>query len=155
MSGKPYILGGRYKVNRILAFIFLVSIMAFKPAYSNFSNKKLIKVSYLKNIFGQIHLNPSRYSTSLTTISCGHPVKVFEVEELSGESRVLFNDIWLYVKVGGYEGYINKNFLSNSKPLCFQDSYPKFFDQFDLDLTELYYWGRLYDQYIQGKSKVN
>lgn len=115
----------------------------------------MIKISYLKNIFGQIHLNPSRYSTSLTSLSCGHPIKIYEVVENSGKLRVIFNENWHYVKVGGYEGYINKNFLSNKKPHCFQDSYIKFFDQFDLDLTELYYWGRLYDQYIQGKSKVN
>ena len=29
-----------------------------------------------------------------------------------------------------------------------------FFDGLNLDINDLYYWARLYDQYVQGKSKV-
>jgi hypothetical protein len=30
----------------------------------------------------------------------------------------------------------------------------KFVEQFKLELTDKYNWGRLYDQYVLGKSKV-
>jgi len=47
-----------------------------------------------------------------------------------------------------------KDYLSAKRPTCFQGKYPKFFDALNLDLAELYYWGRLYDHYIQGETRV-
>ncbi|MCK5073467.1 MAG: SH3 domain-containing protein [Bacteriovoracaceae bacterium] len=108
------------------------------------TKNKIVGIEYFKFMFGHIHLNPLRYSESLTAISCGHPVKIYNKQK--GD--------WKFVKVGPYKGYIHKKALSAKKPLCFQDRYPKFFDLFELDPSEQYYWGRLFDQYVRGKSKL-
>jgi hypothetical protein len=116
--------------------------------------KEILRVAYFNPIFGHVHRNPSRYSSSLTTISCGHPIKVLKLVPAKGRPVTVFNKVWHFVKVGPYEGYIDGKYLNEKKPNCFQDRYPKYFDALELDLTELYYWGRLYDQYVFGKSRV-
>ncbi len=110
-------------------------------------------IQYFRQIFGVVHQNPSRYSAALTTISCGHPIKILHLIDAKGKEFVP-NDNWIFAKVGAYEGFVMKEYLNKQKANCFQDRYPKFFDSFDMDLSELYYWGRLYDQYVTGKSKV-
>ena len=45
-------------------------------------------------------------------------------------------------------------FLLDKKSECFDEEYSKFFDGLNLDINDLYFWARLNDQYIQGKSKV-
>jgi hypothetical protein len=107
------------------------------------------RVLYFSKLFGHIHKNPSRYSQSLSTIGCGHPTKVIGNTEVSS-SGVSF----LKVKVGPYVGYISKIYLRSKKPQCFADDYPRFFDNLNLSLTDMYYWGKLYDQYITGRSRV-
>jgi len=141
-------------MNKVIAFFFFFLLLA--PSQNSWAKAKkdMIRLSYFRPIFGHVHRNPSKYSSSLTTISCGHPVKVYKLTPKKGRAVTLFNKIWHYVKVGPYEGYIDKKYLASSKPDCFQDRYPKFFDSLELDLTELYYWGRLYDQYVFGKSRV-
>ena len=111
------------------------------------------EIYYLNQIFGIVHQNPSRYSAALTTISCGHPLKVRRLLDAKGK-EVAANEDWFFVKVGAYEGHILKEYASKQKPDCFQDHFPKFFDSFELEVTDLYYWGRLNDQYVTGKSKV-
>ncbi len=106
----------------------------------------LSSVRYYNNIFGNVVRNASNYSASLTTISCGHPVKTVQTKKTQAR--------WTYVKVGAYRGYLPTRFLAQKKPSCFQDKYPRFFAKFELDLAEYYYWGKLYNQYVQGKSKV-
>lgn len=118
------------------------------------AKKEILRVAYFRPIFGHVHRNPSRYSSSLTTISCGHPIKVLKLVPKKGRPVTVFNKVWHFVKVGPYEGYIDGKYLKEKKTNCFQDRYPKFFDSLELDLTELYYWGRLYDQYVFGKSRV-
>lgn len=118
------------------------------------TNLKLLKISYLKNIFGHIHQNASRSSTSLTTLSCGHPIKVYEVTNKAGKKFTVFGSGFFYVSAGNYYGYMQSHFLVDKKPNCFQKKFPKFFDELSLEITDLYYWGRLYDQYSQGKSTV-
>ncbi|HAZ12053.1 MAG: hypothetical protein A2X86_06625 [Bdellovibrionales bacterium GWA2_49_15] len=116
--------------------------------------KSVIGVFYLKPMFAHLHQNASRYSSSLTTLACGHAIKVLQSTKENTPPEVVFNGSWNLVSVGPYEGYIRSEFLSPTKVECFQDKYTKFFDIFELDLAELYYWGRLYDLYSQGKSKV-
>ena len=118
------------------------------------SKKEILRIAYFKPIFGHVHRNASPYSSSLTTISCGHPIKVYKIIPKSGRPVTVFNKKFHFVKVGPYEGYVSIDYLSEKKVDCFQDRYPKFFDELDMDLTELYYWGRLYDQFIFGKSRV-
>lgn len=128
-------------------YIFLLfSLLSFAETTS--TDEKVVGVFYMKPLFGHVHQTSVRTSPSLTTIQCAHPVKVLE------SSKVSVSAEWAYVQVADYRGFILKDYLSERKPDCFQGKYPKFFDTLNLDLQELYYWGRLYDQYIQGESRV-
>ncbi len=137
-------------------YILAFGITAFnlEAAPAGFK-KRLLHVAYYKNIFGHIHKNPSRYSQSLSTIECGHPVKIYVLVNLQNKSKQeLFEGRFHYVKVGPYEGYIDKSYLTLKRGDCFQDRFPRFFDHLELELTDMYYWGKLYDQYVYGKSRV-
>jgi hypothetical protein len=112
-------------------------------------DERVVGVFYLKPIFSHVHQSASNTSSSLTTIQCAHPVKVIE------SSKVSVGPEWAYVEVAEFKGFIQKEFLSEKKTECFQGKYPKFFDSLNLDLSELYYWGRLYDRYIQGETRLN
>lgn len=128
-------------------YLFLLfSLLSFAETTS--TDEKVVGVFYMKPLFGHVHQTSVRTSPSLTTIQCAHPVKVIE------SSKVSISAEWAYVQVADYRGFILKDYLSEKKPDCFQGKYPKFFDTLNLDLQELYYWGRLYDQYIQGESRV-
>ena len=143
----------------VKTFLFALSLFFSFSGYADFAgmNKRLLRVSYYNNLFGHVKKNPSRYSQSQSAITCGHPVKIYKVSPKkgsSGVSQTVFNDSFYYVKVGPYWGYINKRYLSKKKPNCFQDEYPRFFDKLDLKIEDYFYWGKLYDQFIYGKSRV-
>ncbi len=130
-----------------MQYLFLLfSLLSFAETTS--TDEKVVGVFYMKPLFGHVHQTSVGTSPSLTTIQCAHPVKVLE------SSKVSVSAEWAYVQVADYRGFILKDYLSERKPDCFQGKYPKFFDTLNLDLQELYYWGRLYDQYIQGESRV-
>lgn len=113
------------------------------------AKESAVRVAYYNHLFGHIHKNPSRYSMSLSTISCGHPIKILGVK-----GKIIEREGYYKVHVGPYKGYISKQYLNRKKPNCFQDRYPRFFDNLDLSLTDMYYWGKLYDQYVNGRSTV-
>ncbi len=108
---------------------------------------------YFKQMFGIVHKTPSRYSNALTTISCGHPLRTLILKDAKGKEFLPHED-WTLVKVGAYEGFVMRDYLTTTKGECFQDRFPKFFDSFDFEVSDLYYWGRLNDQALYGKSKV-
>lgn len=135
-----------HKLNGYLS-IALIAVLFCSNSIWATEVSKHIGIFYYKNIFGHIHLNPTKDSVSLTTIACGHPLNVTDTFKSSGVD-------WFIVNIDKKKGYVLKEFVSNQKPLCFQEKYPKFFNSLNLDLTELYYWGRLYDQYVRGKSRV-
>lgn len=146
---------------RLCFFLLLFSLSSWaqeeaktiKPVDKGNLKKVMGEVNYFRQIFGVVHQNPSHYSAALTTISCNHPLKLIRLVDASGK-ELRGNEDWVFVKVGAYEGYLANQNVSKQRVECFQDRYPKFFDSFDADLSELYYWGRLYDQYVSGKSKV-
>lgn len=127
-------------------WILLLPTLLF--AESTSTDEKVVGMFYLKPMLGHVHQSSARTSASLTTIQCGHPVKVIE------SSKVSVGPEWAYVQVADYRGFILKDYLSTNRPECFQGKYPKFFDALNLDLSELYYWGRLYDHYIQVETRV-
>lgn len=131
-----------------MAFLLLLLTSILSFADSTSTDEKVIGVFYMKPLFGHVHQSSVRTSASLTTIQCAHPVKVIE------SSKVSVSREWSYVQVADYRGFILKQYLSEKKPDCIQGKYPKFFDKLNLDLSELYYWGRLYDQYVQGETRV-
>ncbi len=113
------------------------------------TDERVVGIFYFTPLFGHVHQSSVRTSASLTTIQCAHPVKVVE------SSKVSVGPEWAYVYVADYKGFILKEFLAEKRPDCFQGKYPKFFDALNLDLAELYYWGRLYDQFIQGETRIH
>lgn len=144
----------------ILFILIMVTLiphlgMATEVVDPNAMKKSLIGIKYFSQLMGNVHQNPSRYSQVLTTISCNHPLKVMKETSKDGKTFVLFGeDKWNLVTVGPYEGYVMSDYLSDKKNECFEEEYSKFFDGLNLDINDLYYWARLYDQYAQGKSKV-
>jgi hypothetical protein len=126
--------------------LILSSLLSFAETVS--SDEQVVGVFYMTPVFGHVHQSSVRTSPSLTTIQCAHPVKVIE------SSKVSVSQEWAYVEVADYRGFILKQYLSEKKPECLQGKYPKFFDGINMDLSELYYWGRLYDHYLQGETRV-
>ena len=139
----------------LFCLFFLQTATAGEPAAAAMK-KSMIGVRYFSKPMGNVHQNPSRYSLVLTTISCNHPVKVMKETSADGKEFVLYaEDKWNLVMVGPYEGYVMAEYLSEKKNECFEEEYSKFFDGLNLGVNELYYWARLYDQYVQGKSQVH
>lgn len=135
--------------------LFTQTTLAGTTVASSAMKKTLISVKYFNEMMGNVHQNASRFSQVMTTISCNYPVKVMKETSADGKDFVLHGDNnWNLVNVGPYEGYIMSAYLSDKKNECFEEEYSKFFDGLELDITDLYYWARLYDQYTQGKSKV-
>ncbi|MDH4469012.1 MAG: hypothetical protein QE271_13215 [Bacteriovoracaceae bacterium] len=103
-------------------------------------------VRYFAHTFGHVHKTPFAYADSKTTIQCGQAIKVFS------KSPSPVKD-WSYVKVGEELGHIQTSYLLKEKPnFCFQQKYPIFFQSLNLDLSDLYYWGRIYDHAIEFTS---
>lgn len=122
---------------------------------SSAGTRSVIGVKYFSQMMGNVHQNASRYSQVLTTISCNYPVKILKEVSKDGKETVLYDqNRWHLVSVGPYEGFLMADYLSDKKNTCFEEEYSKFFDGLNLDINDLYYWARLYDQYIQGKSRV-
>jgi hypothetical protein len=127
--------------------LLLFNLLSFAETTS--TDEKVVGVFYMTPLFGHIHQSSVRTSASLTTVQCAHPVKVIE------SSKVSISKEWAYVEVADYRGFVMKQYLSEKRPDCIQGKYPKFFDALNMDLSELYYWGRLYDHYIQGETRVH
>lgn len=97
---------------------------------------------FLKEVYGQLHQNASKFSRILTTFECGQPFKV-----LKDANRDFYQ-----VSYATYKGFIAKNLVSTKKPrACWQDKYRKFFENLDLGVSDMHYWGLLQDMYIEGK----
>jgi len=132
----------------MIKFILLSLLATSVQAQSLSTDERIVGVFYMTPILGHVHQAPTKISASLTTIQCGHPVQVIE------SSKVSIAPEWSYVQVADYRGFVLKQYLAEKKTSCFQGNYPKFFDGLNLDLSELYYWGRLYDHYVQGETRV-
>lgn len=130
------------------AFLLGLLISSGVWAQSKSVDEKVVGVFYFTPVFGHVHQSPVRTSASLTTIQCSHPLKVIE------SSKVSVSAEWAYVEVADHKGFIQKQFLAEKRPECPQGKYPKFFDSVNLDLAELYYWGRLYDHYVMGETRA-
>lgn len=123
------------------AFILITSFSFFSLA----GEKELARL-YFQRPFGHLHQNASKESKSKTIVQCAHSVKVLKVKtEITG---------WTYAMVGDEKGYIQSHFLDSKRPLCFQERYSRFYSKMRLDITDMYYWGRLYDQYLEGRSRA-
>lgn len=145
MIGKQFNLHGRFRLKKLLFLIFFSS--------SNIQAAKLpvVKDVYFNLINGHLHQGPNSQSGSLKVLNCGDRLKVISDEkEVSSISR--YN--WSKLQTSTYVGYVRQDFLSSQLPDCFNNKYLKFVEQFKLEVTDKYNWGRLYDHYVLGKSKV-
>lgn len=132
----------------ILIYLFILSFPLY-PADEGYRG-----IFYLNVPFANIHQNGSRYSNVLTTISCNHPVKVYESSVKTQAITENIPEAWIKISTAGYNGFLVETFLSPKKVECLQDKNPKFLEKLNLELSEMYYWGRLYDMYNIGKSSV-
>lgn len=119
-------------------FFFILSVTSV--------NSQEIGRLYFNEFLGHVHESPTRDATSLTTVQCAHSVKVLKTA----------NNIpgWIYSQVGEDKGYIQSQFLSSTRPKCFQEKFPRFYIDLGLDISEMYHWGKLYDHYDMGKSRI-
>jgi hypothetical protein len=127
-------------------FWLLIIINIF--AQEKVEQVEVVKVMYFKPILGHVHQTPLKTSPSMTLIQCGYPLKVLK------STLIKYPDDWNYVEASDIKGFVVTSFLSDNKPDCFQAKYPKYFEALNSDIAELYYWGRLYDQFLVGESKV-
>ncbi len=136
-------------------FVLSSALQASGTKIKSIESKSIMSVKYFAQAMGNVHQNASRSSQVLTTISCNHPVKILKLVSKDGKDLTSLGDSnWTFVSVGPYEGYVMSDYLSEKKNTCIEEEYSKFFDGLELDINDLYYWARLYDQYVQGKSKV-
>lgn len=122
----------------------LISLLILITSFQ--AQSEVLGRKYFKNFLGHVHKNASKDSTSLTVVQCSHSVK------LLNSKNVISN--WSYVQVGDDKGYVQSAFLTHKRPDCLQQKYPRFYIGLELDISEMYFWGRLYDHYLQGKSRI-
>lgn len=120
----------------------LVILFTFLISFNGYSSSRM----YFNKFLGIVHKEMSVDSSSLTVVQCSHSVKILPMKKLIPG--------WTYVQVGEDKGFVEAKHLSAKRPACLQMKYPKFYQNLDLDVTEMYYWGRLYDQYFTGESRV-
>lgn len=125
-----------------ISFLFLFSLADIQ------AEEKIVGRMYFQPFLGHLHKNPTKASSSLTTIQCAYSVKILQDEEVGVPKG------WFYAQVGDDKGFIHSEFLSEKRPTCFQEKYPYFYLNLNLDLSEMYYWGRLSDQYVSEESKT-
>ena len=142
-TGKRFSFAGRC---RMIYFLLVLSSVVF--AQKKEEKIEVLKVMYFQPILGHIHQSPLKTSPSMTTIQCGYPLKVIT------STLVKHPEDWSYVEASDIKGFVPLSFLSDAKPVCFQEKYPRYFESLNMDVTELYYWGRLYDQYLSGESRL-
>ena len=139
------------KVN-VFLLLFLFPVFGFSSQTNlPVPKERHLGIFYFSEMFGHIYQFASIDSSALTTIACGHPIRVYPAKK-QDESKNRSG--WSRVKVVGIEGYIQSSYLRPKQVTCFQGQYNKFFNALNLSVTEMYYLGRLPSLYIRGRSKV-
>lgn len=119
----------------------LLSVAVFFATSGVFAQNTM----FYNRIFGHIHAKPYNTSTSVTGISCGEKL------EINTKDKKIETE-WESVSFGDKKGYIYMNYLSKVRPSCLQADYPAFFQGLELDLTEIYLWGKLGDHFIEFET---
>ena len=130
-----------------LAFIILFFGFQNTNSFAAKGDLKNVGTFYFVPFYGHLHQNPSNYSQSVTALSCGHPVKLMEELGVApGE--------WNQVEASGRSGFIRSRYLSASRTSCFEQRFPEFVQKMELRIEDLYYWGKLYDNYTYAEVKL-
>ena len=128
---------------------YLGLLIFFILPTTHFGAKTMQKIVSMKNIFGHIHRNPNRHSSSVSTVHCGYPLTI-----LAKNGRFLVNGNWYYTETGPFKGFVHRDHVLQKRGPCFQKTYPQFFDKVGLTLTDYYKLGRLHDLFLSGVSKA-
>ncbi|WP_412473730.1 hypothetical protein [Halobacteriovorax sp. YZS-1-1] len=124
--------------------ILLFATQVFGQAKSDKSSNVKKTIYYVNTVYSQLHQNPSKFSRVLSTFECGQPFYV--------KSAPLSN--FYNVEYSNYQGFMSVDVLSKTKPQeCWQDLYRRFFDNIEIGVTEIHYWGRLQDLLRRGESR--
>lgn len=127
-------------------FLLIFSLSEIRAADKLIRDKEVGRL-YFQNFMGHLHQESKDTSSSLTALQCAHPVVVIERKGVDVAPG------WLLVKVGEDVGYIRSRFLDSQRPSCFQEKYAEFYRRLNLDVSDLYFWGRLSDHFIEGESQ--
>lgn len=120
-------------MNKIICKIILLAVLSLGARAQE-------STEFVNKAYAQIHQNPTKISRIITTFECAQPLKVKKVE-----------GTFSYVSFGTYEGYILSSHLSAKKPNdCYQDKYRKYFELLNLGITEMHYFGKLQDLFVDG-----
>ena len=105
----------------LLTIFFSWGIYAVSDQAIEKKDEQIVGLYYFNNMFGHLHQTTNPNSISLTTIACGHPIKVLKSEKVQNQN-------WFMAEVGAHKGYIAEEQLNKKRPDCFQGSYPVFFN---------------------------
>ena len=150
--GRIFFITKCYLVNFILFLVFVIFSSTLSAQTEQTKPKKVLEQLYLTEIFAHLHDRPDIYSAAKTTLACGHVVNI--LQEDPKKKSVPNNNLWAYLEASGRDGYMIKTFLSPQRPECFQESYAVFFELLNLEVSDLYYWGRLQELILRGRSRV-
>lgn len=127
-----------------VVLILLLAPLVFAQAKDGKSSKQKKTIYYVQTVYSQLHQNPSKFSRVLSTFECGQPFYV-----ISAPLSNFYN-----VEYSNYQGFMSVDVLSKTKPTeCWQDLYRRFFDNIEIGVTEIHYWGRLQDLLRRGESR--
>jgi hypothetical protein len=116
----------------------ILFLLFFQPHFYVIAENNIV---YLSQSFAHIYSKPFNNTEALTTIACGHPLKVSSTPDNQYKN-------WLQVELEGQIGYVYKDFTTSSRPKCFQAQFNSFYRGLKLDLEDLYYWGRINDKVL-------
>jgi len=153
------------------SFLITGSLSFVSPLYAiKREIKKRPSFKQVTTTFAPLHRLPSVFSDILSTINCGQTVETLLLDEeiklkeksktvgakkLTKEEMIIVNN-WSKVKVGPYVGFIQNDLLKSKGTAgteeCLQDEYQMLFQWMELDVSEMYYWGRLHDIVFKGNS---
>lgn len=124
-------------MTKLILFITVLSFDVF--------SQNVVSLRFFNEFMGHVHKTPDNDSSSLTAVQCGFKVKVLKSK--------LADNVWSYVQVGDDKGFIENFRLSDQRPSCFQGKYQEYYNSLNLDLTDLYYLGKLNEQFVTKESK--
>jgi hypothetical protein len=103
-------------------------------------------VTWFTKTYGQMQPWPAPLGEGLMTLSCGQSLETYSADQIP-MNHVL-------VGANGQKGLLRQEDTSEKRPSCPQGKYPRFMNGLELTLMDLYYWGRLNDIVVRGRSKA-
>ncbi len=103
-------------------------------------------VIWFAKTYGQMKPWPGPLDEGLLTVSCGQSLETYSSDQIPANH--------VFVGVSGQKGLLLQEDTLEKRPICPQSQYPRFTKGLGLTLMDVYYWGRLGDMVIRGRSKA-